>query len=225
MENIFFIVLVVVVGLVRLLSMLAEKKKNAEAARRAGPPPAGGNTPVQRAPAQSEEERIRRFMEALGVPTTSAPPPPVQPRPATPQATPERKRQFMPVDPFPIPRTHRAEPTPPVVVAAPPVVPAAPPPLPPPPLPTRETTVFAEPTPHRGERASAVAEFEVQDLLGAAAEREDAPTQKARRAGEQSKRPRGIAARLANAEGLRDAIVLREIFGPPRSMQPLDPGR
>jgi hypothetical protein len=34
-----------------------------------------------------------------------------------------------------------------------------------------------------------------------------------------------VAARLATPEGLRDAMVLREIFGPPRSMQPLEPHR
>jgi hypothetical protein len=27
---------------------------------------------------------------------------------------------------------------------------------------------------------------------------------------------------LRSTSGLRDAIILREIFGPPRSMQPLD---
>src|SRR5207237_8620198 len=32
-----------------------------------------------------------------------------------------------------------------------------------------------------------------------------------------------IAALLGSASGLRDAIILREIFGPPRSLQPLDP--
>jgi hypothetical protein len=30
------------------------------------------------------------------------------------------------------------------------------------------------------------------------------------------------AIRLATAEGLRSAIILREIFGPPRSMRPLE---
>lgn len=225
MENIFFIALVVIVGLVRLISQIVEKKKNAEAERRTGLPPTAGTTPVQRAPAQSEEERIRRFMEALGVPTTSAPPPPVQPRPPTPQAAPERKRQFMPVDPFPIPRQPRADPTPPVVVAPPPVVATAPPPLPPPPLPTRESTAFAE-APRSTATALGGADFEVQDVLGAAAEQETSATrQKKRRADQSPKQPRGIAARLANAESLRDAIVLREIFGPPRSMQPLDPTR
>jgi hypothetical protein len=31
-----------------------------------------------------------------------------------------------------------------------------------------------------------------------------------------------FAARLATKQNLRDAIVLREIFGPPRSLQPVD---
>jgi hypothetical protein len=29
--------------------------------------------------------------------------------------------------------------------------------------------------------------------------------------------------KLRSPQGLRDAIVLREIFGPPRSLQPLNP--
>jgi hypothetical protein len=33
----------------------------------------------------------------------------------------------------------------------------------------------------------------------------------------------GILSKLASSQGLRDAIILREIFGPPRSLQPLDP--
>src|SRR5438552_16476223 len=44
--------------------------------RRWGAPP-----PIPRAPAESDEERIRKFLEALGQPTTSKPPPPVMPRP------------------------------------------------------------------------------------------------------------------------------------------------
>jgi hypothetical protein len=32
----------------------------------------------------------------------------------------------------------------------------------------------------------------------------------------------GVAVLLRSTSGLRDAIILREIFGPPRSLQPLD---
>ena len=73
MEQIFFLVLVAVVGLLRWLSQAAEKKRNEEAARGTGQAPAGRETAVPRAPVQTEEERIRKFMEALGMPTSQAP--------------------------------------------------------------------------------------------------------------------------------------------------------
>jgi hypothetical protein len=89
-------------------------------------------------------------------------------------------------------------------------------------LPTRETTVFtslqqAQPAPARNE-------FEVRDLD------EDVPEEVfshggARIAGaKNSIRPNdfSFADRLATGQGLRDAIILREIFGPPRSMQPVE---
>jgi hypothetical protein len=34
--------------------------------------------------------------------------------------------------------------------------------------------------------------------------------------------PSSIRSKLASPQGLRDAIILREIFGPPRSLQPPD---
>jgi hypothetical protein len=34
--------------------------------------------------------------------------------------------------------------------------------------------------------------------------------------------PSSLRAKLASPQGLRDAIILREIFGPPRSLQPPD---
>jgi hypothetical protein len=229
MENIFFLLLFAVVALVQWIAKIAENKKNAEAERRAGLPQAGGAppTPVQRAPAQSEEERIRKFMEALGVPTTSAPPPPIQPRKVEAEPPPA-KRQFLPVDPFPIPQARRAEQPPPVAIPTTPAIPVAPAPVaaPPPPLPTRETTIFAEPVRKRPARVSTASEFEVQDVTGAAAEelQPDNAVSLGKRTGARAEQD-GIAARLANRQGLRDAIVLREIFGPPRSMQPIDTSR
>ena len=235
MENIFFVVLVAVVALVRWLSQVAENKKNAEAERQAGSPPAGGApTTFQRPPAQTEEERIRRFMEALGVPTSSPPPPPVQPRPTEPKtAQPKRApsdRKFLPVDPFPVPRPHLPEQRPPVVVATPPPAPAAPPPVPVPPatpLPTRETTVLTRPLRQPAITSAIASEFEVQDLDAVTADdMQSGGRQVAPRYGvEATTQKTSLAARLANAQSLRDAIVLREIFGPPRSMQPTEPVR
>src|SRR4051812_10769490 len=102
MENIFFLVLVAVVGLLRLVMHAAEKKRNSEATKRSTAP--SPNAPPSRAPVQSEEERIRKFFEALGVPTSANPPPKVQPRPVTPKPS-RPKRPILPVDPFPRPRT------------------------------------------------------------------------------------------------------------------------
>lgn len=230
MENLLFLGLLAVVGLLRWLSQMAEEKRNREAEKRAqgGAP----NQPIPRAPATSEEERIRKFMEALGVPTTNAPPPPripsgqaAPPVASAPPATPT-KRPVMPIDPFPQPRPlfPRSAPPTPAPPAPPPLMPPPPAAVPtettttPPPLPTRETSVFAEPKREQRPRRSKVAAAESpevdpygidEDLYSAAAE---SPT------GQE----KSIAARLLTAEGAREAIILREIFGPPRSMQPLD---
>lgn len=191
MENIFFLVLVAVVGLLRWLSQAAENKRNAEAEKQSGAP-------------QSEEERTRKFLEALGVPSANAPPPKVQPRQITPKQAPNRK--FLPVDPFPVPRGRATEPPSQwtVTVMPPPTPSAAPSPVPPP-LPTSRATV-----PITTQSQPLIApEFEVHEV-GAL------------------QKPKSAAAdgtlleRLATGQGLRDAIILREIFGPPRSMRPFN---
>ena len=99
-----------------------------------------------------------------------------------------------------------------------------PPPIPStiPQLPTLETTVFASVQEARSEQARN--EFEVRDLD------EHVPEEVfshggARIAGAKSSMAPNdfsFAARLANGQGLRDAIILREIFGPPRSMQSIE---
>ena len=219
MENIFFLILVAVVGLIRWLSQAAENKKNAEAEKRGSIAPGQpAETLAPRGAPQTEEERIRKFLEALGVPTSSDPPPRVQPRQVTPQPAP--KRTILPVDPFPKPRGRVFEPSPPVTPPLP-----VPPALVPQPtlLPTRETAVLASPRQLKQEFARP-AEFEVRNLGEELAE--DAYSHAGIRL-DGGKAPAAVAAasfvaRLATEQGLRDAIVLREIFGPPRSMQPLD---
>ena len=237
MEQLLFLALLAVVGLLRWFSQMAEERRNREAEKRTAPP--APNKPIQRAPAETEEERMRRFMEALGVPSAPAAPPPKAerrqaapaPQPSTP-AGPTRKT--LPVDPFPRPRGGFPVPPPVAAPPAPPSLPSLPPQpelAPPPPripptprLPTRETTVLADPALPRGS-----AEFEVRDIDDLA--EEAARTRAPRRQATVATRPAApakrttLAARLATREGLRDAMVLREIFGPPRSMQPLDPHR
>lgn len=197
MENLFFLALVAIVGLIRWFVQASEAKRNAQSAKRAEP---RANTPLPRAPAESEEERMRRFMEALGVPAGSAP----APR----KITPRRETKIQPIDPFPLPRGNVIRVPAPTVAAE--TLPTAtePAPLPPPAVelvpPVKTATV------------APAAEFAVRNLareaVTIAASVDDPGTRPST----------GIAARLATPEGLRDAIILREIFGPPRSMQPAD---
>src|SRR4030095_5067145 len=70
-------------------------------------PPSPNEQAPPRPPAQSEEERIRRFLEALGAPPGTRPPPPVRQRRSVTPATPPVQK----------PKTRRgwAQPLPPLV--------------------------------------------------------------------------------------------------------------
>jgi hypothetical protein len=179
------LIIIVAAALLRWLSQKSQtEKQDSERPTVPGQPiPRGGET-------QTEEERIRRFLEALGQPATSTPPPKVAP-----------KREFRP---------NRMPP----LTTMPPPLPSAPsstiPPLPalaPPPI---ERPVF---------KPAMVQEkaFEVRDL-GAQTSSDLAPDAR-RTAAEQQ----GFMLKLRSTQGLRSAIVLREIFGPPRSLQGPDP--
>ena len=221
MENILFRALLAVVGLIRWLSQVAEDRKNKEAARRQQEQNPAPNQPIPRAAVDSEEERIRKFMEALGVPTTTARPEP-PPREAAPPPPPQRKPPLMPVDPFPRPWPTVTRTPPPVAAPAP----AAPPPLMPP-APTAvptTTSVQPPPLPTRPEplarrRAAEVDPYDVDRQLG---DEDETIADAGELAKNRTAAAKSLAARLSTSQGLRDAIVLREIFGPPRSMQPLD---
>lgn len=196
MENYFFLLLIAVVGAFRLFAQIAEKKRNADAERR-NVTPSSTAPPTRADNAQTEEERVRKFFEALGVPASSAPAPKVEPRRVvTPKAPPKK---FMPIDPFPVPRGSVMAPLPPPVVSAPPPIPVA---VAPTAAPLKEIV-----PPIRLPAAMASQIFEVQNVG-------ESSSLSASGAGT------SFAARLANPQALRDAIVLREIFGPPRSQQP-----
>jgi hypothetical protein len=144
------------------------------------PIPRGGET-------QTEEERIRRFLEALGQPAGSKPPPKVA-----------AKRETIP---------HIFPKLPPLTTAPPPLSTATPPAIPePPPIPIRR--VF---TPAPVQERS----FEVRDL--------SAPTTDSTPASRiASVEQQGLLLTFRSNQDLRNAIILREIFGPPRSLQALE---
>lgn len=175
------------------------------------PPPRANNpgtTPVLRQPPQSEEERVRRFLEALGAPPGTKPPPPVTARreetfvPSPAAASPEvtRRRATTPrrdrrgwAQPLPPLATVPEEPSPPPVIAEPVMVEAPLPPLLPAP-------VFTELPP-------------VRAIAG-------------RAAGPSRTLPATSLGTVLRGRGsMRRAIILREVLGPPRGLQSFEEQR
>ena len=162
------------------------------------------NQPIPRAgETQTEEERIRRFLEALGQPATSTPPAKVTRRSTVP------KREVFPhVPPF-------KSPLPPLTTVPPPLA-TTPPPLPTPPTPTTQVPL---PPPLERVFRPAIAQqagFEVRDL-GAQVLSDLSPADPRTTA-----EPQAFSLKFGSTQDLRRAIVLREIFGPPRSLQAVE---
>jgi hypothetical protein len=176
-------------------------------------PPSQMSRPLSEEAEDNDEERIRKFLEALGQPTTSKPPPPVASRPIY-----QRPTVLPHVPPL-------RSPLPPLTTR------------PPEPEPdwrlSREIRLPGQITPTGEARAfrPKVGEapvFEVQQrqigpepapMIKTAAEAYAIATQPISKP-EQTEI--NVVRLLRSTSGLRDAIILREIFGPPRSLQPLD---
>ena len=207
-ENLLFLLFVAGAFLFQLLTRAASKtRKNADESQRRSTSRPQTPPPIPREPAETDEERIRKFFEALGQPTTSKPPPPVMPRPTY------QKPIVLPhVGPF-------ASPLPPLTTR-------------PPDLP-HEIKLPGQITPARGKktlrpRAAEASEFEVHEdpmptepppVIKTPAEAYAIATQPISKPDQTET---NIAALLRSTSGLRNAIILREVFGPPRSLQPLD---
>jgi hypothetical protein len=185
LDHPWLVLIFVAIGFVRWLTEKAKDSKTPSTPP--APPPA---EPISRSNPQSEEERIRRFLEALGQPRGAQPPAPVARRPA-------------------VPRTVAHIP-PPLRSPLPPLK-TVPPPLPtavePPPMPAQPAPQLFKPT------TAGESRFEIRPP----GESDDLP----RRSGKVTQADT-FASRLKTAQSLRDAIILREILGPPRSLQPID---
>src|SRR5205085_6242194 len=83
-QNIIFIIIAAIIGISRLVSRISEESKKQSQRRHQapqGPPPQPGiPQPIQRTRPKTDEERVREFLEALGQPAGAAPPPKAQPR-------------------------------------------------------------------------------------------------------------------------------------------------
>jgi hypothetical protein len=156
--------------------------------------PVAPNEPVRRhRDGETEEERIRQFLEALGQPAGSKPPTKV---------TPKRPR--------PASRPISVAPMPPLTTVPPPIpVAEFDPPLPAP-YPVQQMTYLSETMPENA--------FASRDL--------PPPAAKTLPATPENRWPASTldayALKFGSVQDLRNAIVLREILGPPRSLQPID---
>jgi len=177
------LLLIVFVALIRFL--VSKAKSATQSTPTSSPPsrpiPRGGET-------QTEEERIRKFLEALG-----------QPPGTTPPKVAPRQRE---VRPKIFPRL------PPLTTAPPLTAKRAATPAMPPPLPMEDGAWKAP--------AGLEPDFEVRAVTRQVSSE---PPPEIRRTAGVSFDPR---IKLGSPADLRTAIVLREIFGPPRSLQPPD---
>src|SRR5215472_8842830 len=96
LDNLLFLVLIAVAVLFQLLSKAVSKAGKSDSNETSSSPRPQTPRPIQRAPRESDADRIREFLEALGQPPTSTPPPPVAPRTDIPP------QRLAPVQPPPV---------------------------------------------------------------------------------------------------------------------------
>ena len=210
LDNLLFLLLLLLAGLFQLLGRAARKRSGEE--EKQAPKPAPQMTkPIPRVAKESDQERIRKFLEALGNPPASPPPPPVMPRTDIPP------RPLAPVRPPVEPLIPRWKLTPEERRKRPYIL--------------KEGSLPGSVTPAEQISAPAMTiapAFEVHEgplpieappVIKTPMETYAAATRAVPK-GADSKTD--IAILLASKSGLRDAIILREIFGPPRSLQALD---
>src|SRR6059036_118686 len=80
LDNLLFFLLIAVAALFQLLSKAISKAGKRDSNETSSSPRPQTPRPIQRAPRESDADRIRKFLEALGQPSSSTPPSPVLPR-------------------------------------------------------------------------------------------------------------------------------------------------
>src|SRR5580765_7950857 len=95
LDNLLFFLLIAVAALFQLLSKTISKAKKGDSNETSSSPGQRMPQPIQRAPRESDADRIRKFLEALGQPPSAPPPQPVLPRTDIPP------RRLAPVQPPP----------------------------------------------------------------------------------------------------------------------------
>ncbi len=205
LDNLLFLLFVALAIFFQILTRAATKgRRRPGDTRRRSTSPSQMSRPLAREPDETDEERIRKFLEALGQPTTSKPPAPVAPRP-----TYQRPAVLPHVPPplrLPLPPLTTRPPDLPREIRLPGQI-----------TPTREATTFQP-------KVAESPVFEVQQGRPPLEPISEAEVKMAFQplASQSSTKTYDIATLLRSTSGLRNAIILREIFGPPRSLQPVD---
>jgi len=212
LDNLLFLLLIAVAALFQLLSKTISKAKKSDSNETSSSPRPQTPRPIQRAPRESDSDRIRKFLEALGQPPSSIPPSPVLPRTDIPP------RRLAPVQPPPVipgvwrlPRERAEKPevsqTESTRIEQPGrLQQILPPPVPPPAAATFEVheALPVEPQP---------------SIIKTPVESDATASQVvAKRAGSK----RDIATLLGSKSSLREVILIREILGQPRGLQAFD---
>ena len=208
-QNIIFVIIAAIIGISRLVSRISEESKKQSQRRRQPPPPQPQMPqPIQRMRPKTDEERVREFLEALGQPAGAAPPPKIQPRtqipprPLAPVQPPASMRPFA----KPEFRTWREQAKEIVVSQQPTKI--APPEI--------KRMVVPPAVPAEANEPDAWIAPE-QAQTGAAAKMSIARTDD--QPGVRSSADTIWKQALRSPNAARTAIVLREIFGPPRGTQ------
>ena len=206
LDNLLFFLLIAVAALFQLLSKTISKAGKSDSNETSSLPKPQTPRPIQRAPRESDADRIRKFLEALGQPPTSTPPPPVAPRSLAPVQPP-------PVIPgrWRLPREQREKPDVSQKESFPLEQPSrlqqiVPPPESPPAAPVFEV------------HEAVPVELQQPPIIKPPVEVYAATQTVAKHADFTM----NIATLLVSKSGLRDAILLREILGPPRGLQAFD---
>ena len=213
LDNLLFFLLIAVAALFQLLSKVSKAGRSDSNETSSTPKPQAPH-PIQRAPREADADRIRKFLEALGQPSSSTPPTPVLPRTGIPP------RPLAPVQPPPVitprawrlPRENREKSDVSRRENAPLEQPrrfqqVVPPPVPPPVTPAFEV------------HEALAGDFQQPPIITHPVE---SPATASQAPDQRPDFKMDIAALLASKSGLRKAIILREIFGSPRGLQEVD---
>ena len=214
LDNILFLLLIAVAALFQLLSKAVSKANKSDSNEASSPPKPQTPQPIQRAPRESDADRIRKFLEALGQPTSSTPPSPVLPRTDIPP------RRLAPVQPPPVipgawrlprerserPDVSQRESSP--VEQSSGLKQIVSPPVPPPLAPAFEV------------HEAFPVELQQSPVITPSAEAYATP--KALGVAKAGDFKTDIATLLASKSSLREVILLREILGTPRGLQAMD---